>query len=170
MRRIVLIALLACGITMLAFSYNSVLHKHNFLPELSNTKKLPYNGTWKLTAYCPNSCCNMAYTKEGVVDYTNCAAVSGVTLTGLLDNGINIVAVDTDIIPLGSIIKYSNKYYIALDTGSAVKGFTLDILMREHKQTEEFGVQYSQDIEVYVPSNPKKIIRQMQQVSGFRKP
>jgi len=170
MERIILCIIVFCALVLLAFAYQDLMPGSNLIPELSHTKKIKYTTTWKITAYCPGRCCNTRYTQNGINDYTNCAAVGGLTLTGLLDCGVNVVAVDPSIIPLGSIIKYNNKYYVALDTGSAIKGFTLDILMAEHGKTHDFGVQYCDDVEIFIPQNPKEVIERVRAKARVRKP
>ncbi|MEW6525697.1 MAG: 3D domain-containing protein [Spirochaetota bacterium] len=162
--------IVVCTVALLAFAYQDLMPKHNLLPELSHTKKVQYKTTWKITAYCPGRCCNTRFTETGIEDYTNCAAVGGLTLTGLLDSGILVVAVDPSVIPLGSIIKYNNAYYVALDTGSAIKGFTLDILMPEHGKAHNFGVQYCDDVEVFIPEDPGVVIEAIKAKAGVRKP
>ncbi len=169
MKRVILTIIVLSALALLSFTYNLLPEKMPF-PELSHTKKIQYKATWKITAYCPGRCCNTRITNTGVDDYTNCAAVGGLTLTGLLDRDIHVVAVDPSVIPLGSIIKYNNTYYVALDTGSAIKGFTLDILLPEHTQALDFGVKYSDDVEIYIPQNPKKVIETLKSIAGVRKP
>ncbi|HQO87532.1 MAG TPA: hypothetical protein PKX84_07770, partial [Bacteroidia bacterium] len=115
MKRLFIGILFFSGLALLAFTYQSdVLLRHEPWIELSNTQKKYQGVTWKITAYCPGSCCNKSVIGTKVVDYTNTAAVGGVKLTTLLDNTINVVAVDRSIIPLGSIVKYNNTYYVAL--------------------------------------------------------
>ncbi|MEJ5361199.1 MAG: 3D domain-containing protein [Spirochaetota bacterium] len=172
MRRVIVSTIVVLTVALLAFAYQDLMPGKSLLPELSHTKKLKlqYNATWKITAYCPGRCCNTRFTQNGIEDYTNSAAVGGLTLTGLLDAGVHVVAVDPSVIPLGSIIKYNNTYYVALDTGSAIKGFTLDILMPQHKEAGDFGVQYSDDVEVFIPENPGGVIEAIKAKAGVRKP
>ncbi|HOF12962.1 MAG TPA: 3D domain-containing protein [Spirochaetota bacterium] len=166
MKRLFIGMLFIGGLALMAFTYhNDILLRQEPWIELSNTQEKYKGVTWKITAYCPGSCCNKRITGTKVVDYTNSAAIGGLKLTTLLDNTINVVAVDRSIIPLGSIVKYNNNYYVALDTGSAIKGFTLDILMPHHKQTEKFGIQYSDNIEVYIPHNPAQIIKKIKKIA-----
>lgn len=166
MKRLFIGMLFIGGLALLAFTYhNDILLRQEPWIELSNTQKKYQGVTWKITAYCPGSCCNKRITGTNIIDYTNSAAIGGLKLTTLLDNTINVVAVDRSIIPLGSIVKYNNNYYVALDTGSAIKGFTLDILMSDHKQTEKFGIQYSDNIEVYIPHNPAQIIKKIKKIA-----
>ena len=170
MRRVIVSTIVVCAVALLAFAYQDLMPGYNPIPELSHTKKVKYKTTWKITAYCPGKCCNTRFTETGIDDYTNCAAVGGLTLTGLLDTGVHVVAVDPSVVPLGSIIKYNNTYYVALDTGSAIKGFTLDILMPQHRQADDFGVQYCDDVEVFIPENPGKVIESIKAKAGVKKP
>lgn len=170
MKRVILCIVVLFTLGLLAFAYQDLMPKNNLIAELSHTKKIYYPTTWKITAYCPGRCCNTRYTMTGVEDFTDCTAVGGLTLSSLLENGINVAAVDPAIIPLGSIIKYNNTYYVALDTGSAIKGFTLDILVPQHAQAHDFGVQYSQDVEIFIPENPKEVIASLRDKTGIRKP
>ena len=85
-------------------------------------------GLFKLTAYCPcEACCGKSdgITKSGEI------AVEGVT-----------VAVDPDIIPLGTKIIIDGHCYIAQDTGSAIKGNRIDVFFNSHQDALDFGVQH----------------------------
>lgn len=75
---------------------------------------------------------------------------SGITATGYdvrdtitTKEGYGIIAVDPNVIPLGSIVEIDGKKYKALDTGGAIKGNRIDILMGIADDTKayEFGVQ-----------------------------
>ena len=88
-------------------------------------------GEFKLTAYCPGACCNGSY--------------AGSTATGATPTPGVTIAVDKNVIPLGSKIKIGDHVYIAQDTG--VSGKTIDILVAEHEDCRPFGVQYK---EVYI--------------------
>ena len=59
------------------------------------------------------------------------------TASGLWVNIGEAVAVDPDIIPLGSIVTLGGKTYIAADTG--VYGYTVDVLM-SHEDAAQAGV------------------------------
>ena len=55
-------------------------------------------------------------------------------------NGMGIVAADTSVIPLNSIIDIEGLgRYIVLDTGSAINGNKLDVLMGSTTQSENWG-------------------------------
>lgn len=81
-------------------------------------------GEFKLTAYCPCSeCCGRW--------------ADGLTATGI-PAGPGIVAVDPEVIELGSTVIIDGQKYLAADTG--VSGFAVDICMQDHAATVEAGV------------------------------
>lgn len=86
-----------------------------------------YIGKFTLTAYCPCAeCCGKW--------------ADGVTATGL-PAVPGIVAVDPEVIPMGSTIIIDGQKYLAADTGSGITGNHIDICMSTHDETVEFGVQ-----------------------------
>ena len=86
-----------------------------------------YIGECTVTAYCPcEECCGKW--------------ADGLTATGL-PAGLGIVAVDPDVIPLGSTVVINGQRYLAADTGGAVRGFHVDICLSAHQEAVEFGVQ-----------------------------
>lgn len=85
-----------------------------------------YIGECTITAYCPCvECCG------GWAD--------GLTATGL-PAGPGIVAVDPEVIELGSTVVIDGQRYLAADTGSGVEGLHIDICMASHEDTVEHGV------------------------------
>lgn len=84
-----------------------------------------YIGECTITAYCPcESCCGRW--------------ADGTTATGL-PAGPGIVAVDPEVIPLGSTVVIDGLKYLAADTGSGVEGLHIDICMASHEDTVEYG-------------------------------
>jgi uncharacterized protein YabE (DUF348 family) len=77
----------------------------------------------------------------------NCNGCSGVTATGLdlkANPGSNVVAVDPNVIPLGSIIEIKHNgrilgQYRAADTGGAITGRKIDIFMAERSDALRWG-------------------------------
>lgn len=57
------------------------------------------------------------------------------------------IAVDPKVIPLGTRIKLNGKEYIAEDTGLAIKGRRVDLLVENHEKAMKWG---KKSIEVYV--------------------
>ena len=60
------------------------------------------------------------------------------------------IAVDPDIIPLGSTVYINGKEYRADDTGSAIKGNRIDIYKGTHKEAVDYAVQ---TIKIYTKEN-----------------
>ena len=85
-----------------------------------------YVGECTITAYCP------------------CAECCGRWADGLTATGFpalpGVVAVDPDVIPLGSTVVIDGQRYLAADTGSGVEGLHIDICMGSHGETVEHGV------------------------------
>lgn len=90
--------------------------------------KETYLGQFRLTAYCGCSKCNG---KWGAIDRFGNPLKLGT------------IAVDPDVIPLGSKVRIGDKIYTARDTGGKwVQGEHIDIYMESHHQAKMFGTQY----------------------------
>lgn len=83
-----------------------------------------YIGECTITAYCPCAECCGEY-------------ADGLTATGLPAEP-GIVAVDPEVIPLGSAVIIDGNKFIAADTG--VTGNHIDIFLSYHFQAKEYGV------------------------------
>ena len=82
-----------------------------------------YIGECTITVYCPcEECCGRW--------------ADGLTATGL-PAGPGVVAVDPEVIPLGSTVIIDGQRYLAADTG--VTGKHVDVCMMEHAATVEAG-------------------------------
>lgn len=89
-------------------------------------------GLFRVTAYCPLSCCCGRYA-DGITA-TGTAAVEGRT-----------VAVDPEIVPYGSALEViyedgSRARYVAEDCGAGVRAQSLDVFFKDHQAAREFGV------------------------------
>ncbi|MGL4369870.1 MAG: 3D domain-containing protein [Spirochaetota bacterium] len=122
----------------------------------------------ELTAYCPGQCCNSAAVvysdgTKGLADWSNRIAAGDASIDELGRAGIGIAAVDRAVIPYGSIIRYNGRLYAALDCGGMIKGTCIDICVPSHAEADRFGRRTSQNIDVFVPSDPalsvKAIVR-----------
>lgn len=91
--------------------------------------------TFKSTFYCPGRCCNGGW--------------AGQTATGVRPTAGRTIAVDPSIIPLGSKVRLEftearlqqyNGIYYAEDTGGAIKGYRVDVLLSSHSATSSAGV------------------------------
>ncbi len=91
-------------------------------PEIRNM------GEFRLTAYCTcEKCCGQW--------------ADGLTYTGTVATPGRTVAVDPDVIPLGSTVYINGAEYIAEDIGGVIKGGRIDVLFATHQEALEFGVQ-----------------------------
>lgn len=83
-------------------------------------------GTFSSTAYCNCTIC--------------CGPnAQGKTASGTTPQAGRTIAVDPNIIPLGSKVLVNGKQYIAEDTGSAVKGKVVDVYFDSHQQALAWG-------------------------------
>lgn len=87
-------------------------------------------GRFKLTAYCTCSKCCGKW-------------ADGITASGTLATPGRTIAVDKNVIPLGSKVIINGFEYIAEDTGGAIKGNRIDILFPTHQDALQFGIQYA---------------------------
>lgn len=104
--------------------------------------RLNYIGNFKLTAYCPCSKCCGKWSKNRPVDEAGNDIVY--TASGATAQANKTVAVDTDIIPYGTILLIDGQEYIAQDTGSKVKGQVIDIYFENHEDAENYGCKYQE--------------------------
>ena len=93
-----------------------------------------YLGVFSCTAYCPCSQCCGAWA-DGIV-YTGGQATEGQT-----------IAVDPDVIPLGSVVEINGWQYVAEDIGGGINGKEIDLFFCSHEDALEWG---RQNHEVYL--------------------
>ncbi len=85
-------------------------------------------GEFRVTAYCPCSeCCGQW--------------ADGITYTGVTAKENRTIAVDPNVIPLGSIVEVDGMRFVAEDIGGAIKGNRLDIYFDSHQHALNWGVQ-----------------------------
>ena len=70
-----------------------------------------------------------------------CGKTDGITKTGTKATAGRTVAVDPDVIPLGSTLLIDGHEYIAEDIGGAIKGNKIDIFHNSHAEALEYGKQ-----------------------------
>jgi 3D (Asp-Asp-Asp) domain-containing protein len=85
-------------------------------------------GRFKVTAYCHCVRC--------------CGKSDGITASGTKVKEGRTIAVDPDVIPLGSKVELNGNTYIAEDIGGAVKGNHIDLYFNSHEEALKWGVQY----------------------------
>lgn len=84
-------------------------------------------GTFKITAYG-----------------RDCEGCTGITKTGTVPIVGRTVAVDPEVIPLGSTVIIDGQEYIAEDIGSAVKGNVIDLFVGTEDISKYYGVKYKE--------------------------
>lgn len=94
------------------------------------------------TGYCScKKCCGIwAENRENGIVYTASGAIAQAGHT---------IAVDTSVIPFGSVVLIDGVAYVAEDTGSAIIGNRIDIYFDSHDEALQFGIQ---ELTVYVKS------------------
>jgi len=116
----------------------------------------------EVTAYCTQACCNSGFVIENgepvFKDWSNMVAAGNVKIDKLMSAGVDIAAVDTSVIPFGSLIKYEGKLYAALDRGSLIRGHAIDLAMRNHTEANLFGRKKNEIIEIFIPQNPQQTL------------
>lgn len=69
-------------------------------------------------------------------------AEGGLTASGKRTQANHTIAVDPSVIKLGTKVKVGKKWYVAEDTGGAIKGKRLDIYVSSSSQIPKCGVAY----------------------------
>ena len=109
-------------------------HKIRRVQDIDLTPNSISLGEFKITAYCPcEKCCG---------EWSD-----GLTYTETIATENRTIAVDPEVIPLGSTVEINGAKYIAEDIGSAIKDNRIDVFFSDHDEALEFGVQYH---EIYV--------------------
>lgn len=102
--------------------------EYTVLPLAAEEPEYIYLGEFTITAYC-----NEPY--EHI-----CGSGDGLTAMGMAAEP-GIIAVDPNVIELGSHVIIDGQEYLAADTGGAIKGNRIDICTEDHSAALEFGVQ-----------------------------
>jgi len=86
-------------------------------------------GTMRLSAYCPCEECSEGYGRKTATP-------------GKYARSNHTIAVDPDVIPLGSKVKIGKKIYVAEDVGALIFGDRIDVFFDTHEEVEEFEIKY----------------------------
>ena len=86
------------------------------------------SGQFKISAYCHCSKC--------------CGKSDGITATGVKATANRTIAVDPNVIPLGSTVLIDGKAYVAEDTGGSIKGNRIDMYFASHQEALNWGIKY----------------------------
>ena len=118
------------------------------LPAPSPEPAPPITMTATVTAYCTCvECCG-----EWSAEHPSRIGTDYVQLTasGTVPTMRRTIAVDPEVIPLGSYVMIGDGVYIAEDTGSGVSGNHIDIYMTSHEEAAEFGTK-EMEVTVFPP-------------------
>lgn len=63
----------------------------------------------------------------------------GITASGTIATQGRTIAVDPDVIPLGTHVYVNGREYIAEDTGSGINDHTIDVFFNSHQQALQWG-------------------------------
>ncbi len=74
----------------------------------------------------------------------DCKGCTGRTYTGTVPKVSRTIAVDPDVIPLGSVVLIDGQEYIAEDTGGAIRGNIIDMFVGTEAESEVIGVRYAE--------------------------
>lgn len=95
------------------------------------TQTTPENKLWRITAYCPKSCCCGKW-------------ADGITANGhVIKKGDKFVAADLPFGTLLAIEGYADGLAVpVLDRGGAIKGKRIDVFFDSHDEALKWGVQW----------------------------
>ncbi len=100
-----------------------------------------------ITAYCSCEQCCGYWAETRPLDDNGEPIV--LTASGAHAKPNHTIAVDTSIIPFGSIVIINGNEYVAEDTGSAIVGNKIDMYFDCHEEALEWGYQ-EKTVEVYI--------------------
>ncbi len=120
-----------------------------------------------ITAYCPGPCCNSG---AASVDWSDQLAVGGLSIRALHEKSIFPAAVDTALIPMGSLLIYEKRIYIALDRGGDITGSRVDFSVPSHDEARRFGRRVRQTVTLLIPGDPGAVVDRIKKEHGGRTP
>jgi len=111
------------------------------MEESKEEPELESLGEYKITHYCSCPICCGEWGENRPVDESGEEIV--VTASGEKAEAGKTIAVDPDVIPLGSTVYINGQEYIAQDVGGAIQGNRIDIYCESHEEAIQRGVIYS---------------------------
>lgn len=114
-----------------------VIQRQSYSSE--QTEKLLNLGEFEITAYCSCPVCCSVWSDQHPdrlgTDYVR------TTYSGTIPKANHTIAVDPDVIPLGTQVKIGDHWFTAEDIGGAIKGNHIDIYFDNHSDALAWGVQ-----------------------------
>jgi 3D (Asp-Asp-Asp) domain-containing protein len=111
------------------------IKRNKMKQKIQFSRRLPRNKTITVeaTAYTNHPSENGTYGGRVVTR-------TGYDITNTIEyQGYGIIATDPDVIPLNTVVVINGKKYIALDTGSAIRGNRIDVLVGSREEAIAFG-------------------------------
>ena len=104
-----------------------IIETEKHIVSLEAMPEKEYLGNFKCTAYCACDICCGPW-------------ADGIVYTGGYATENRTIAVDPDIIPLGSAVEINGQRYIAEDIGGAIQENRIDIFFCSHDDALQYGV------------------------------
>lgn len=98
-------------------------------------------GEYMITHYCSCPICCDNYAEDRPIDENGEEIVY--TASGEIAEAGKTIAVDPDVIPLGTTVIINGHEYVAQDVGGAIQGNRIDVYCNSHEEAIERGVIYS---------------------------
>jgi len=102
--------------------------------------------------YVPSRASRSETGRQMVVESTAYSYTGQLTKMGNYPEDNYTVAVDPNVIPLGSNVVFDGASHLASDTGKLVKGFHIDRYMADPQKAKDYGVKWIV-VTVYPPGN-----------------
>lgn len=106
--------------------------------DISNVNPGESLGFFKLTAYC--SCAKCCGEKDD-------PSQVGITASGKKAKANHTIAADWSVLPKDEVVVINGHNYTVEDTGSAIKGYRIDVYFDSHEEAEAFG--FKENVEVF---------------------
>lgn len=121
-------------ITITSLGFDDIFHADSSLAaDGSYVRGDAYEEQFTITAYCScHECCH-PYDPE-------CTGQPSKTASGTTPKANHTIAVDPDVIPLGTHVWINGKEYVAEDTGGAIDGYDIDMYFDSHQEALNWGV------------------------------
>ena len=107
-------------------------------PEIPEEPEPVSLGEYKITHYCSCPQCCGVWAENRPLDENGQEIV--LTASGERAEAGRTIAVDPDVIPLGSTVIINGQEYVAQDTGGAIQGNRIDIYCGSHEEALQLGV------------------------------
>ncbi len=106
---------------------NQYYSNYNIIYNIQESDEMFYESEFIVTAYCGCEKC--------------CGKSDEITASGSIARENHTIAVDTDVIPYGTVVEIDGIYYVAEDTGGLIDGNRIDIYFKSHQEAINYEKQ-----------------------------